>query len=139
MVTVLLGCALHVFMGSVLLCALRVFTCALHVSVWPTWSLCCVRVCSWVLCSHVLSVCSHVLSVCVSVCSLWRQDSLSSVHRLKRLLGLQAFILRRWTQLRRGQGQTTILLWSHLFLLLFSCFLVTKVLSKIPFYFLYYL
>ena len=103
-----------VFMGSVFTRALRVFACALR-------------------------VCQCVLSVCVSVCSLWRQDSLSSVHRLKRLLGLQAFILRRWTQLRRGQGQTTILLWSHLFLLLFSSFLVTKVLSKIPFYFLYYL
>ena len=158
-------CALRVFMGSV-------FTCALHVSVWPTWSLCCVRVCSWVLCSRVLSMlvcglhgrcavsgcvhgfCVHVCSPCVRVCStcvhvcyvhvcspcvcsLWRQGSLSSVHWLKRLLRLQAFILRCWTQLRRGQGQTTILLWSHLFLLLFSCFLVTKVLSKIPFYFLY--
>ena len=110
-------CALRVFMGSVFTCALRVFVCALRV--------------------FTCAIYVHVCSPCV--CSLWRQGSLSSVHWLKRLLRLQAFILRRWTQLRRGQGQTTILLWSHLFLLLFSCFLVTKVLSKIPFYFLYYL
>ena len=140
-----LACSIHT-----LACALHVFTCALHVSVWPTWSLCCVKVCSprvHGFCVHVCSPCVRVCSTCVHVCyvhvcspcvcSLWRQGSLSSVHWLKRLLRLQAFILRCWTQLRRGQGQTTILLWSHLFLLLFSCFLVTKVLSKIPFYFLY--
>lgn len=56
-----LACSIHT-----LACALHVFTCALHVSVRPTWSLCCVKVCS----PRVHGFCVHVCSPCVSVCAL---------------------------------------------------------------------
>ena len=63
-----LACSIHT-----LACALHVFTCALHVSVRPTWSLCCVKVCSprvHGFCVHVCSPCVRVCSTCVHVCYL---------------------------------------------------------------------